>query len=109
MCINARIIAEALTTQKDKINHKTVSSYIDHLCNAFAFYKIRRCDIHGKKYLASNDKYYLSDYITLKRNEKIYIQVSDDIGEEKTFAREIYPLLSIEHCSESAGHFLLAP
>ena len=137
---SARKIAETLTGQKDKINHKTVGSYLEYLCNAFAFYKIRRYDIHGKKYLSSSDKYYLCDhtfryarlgtknpdhgrmienivaielkrrgyevyagvlyqkeidFVAIRRNEKIYIQVSADISGEATFEREVSPLLQI--------------
>jgi predicted AAA+ superfamily ATPase len=38
-----------------------VGKYIDALCKAFAFYRIRRYDIRGKRYLRSEDKYYLAD------------------------------------------------
>ena len=41
--------------------HKTVGKYMDALCKAFAFYRIRRYDIKGKRYLRSEDKYYLVD------------------------------------------------
>jgi predicted AAA+ superfamily ATPase len=57
-----RQIADTMSKNNDRINHKTVGNYLEYLCDAFAFYKVRRYDIRGKKYLASSDKYYLSDH-----------------------------------------------
>lgn len=138
---SARNIADTFTSNNDKINHKTINSYIQYLCSAFAFYKLRRYDIRGKKYLSSNDKYYLCDhtfryarlgtknldygpvlenivaielmrrgyevyagvlykkeidFVAIKRNEKIYIQVSNSLSDKTTLDREVNPLLSIK-------------
>lgn len=60
--VSVRKIADTLTSKQEKTNDKTIGSYLNYLCNAFAFYKVRRYDIRGKKYLASQDKYYLADH-----------------------------------------------
>ena len=59
---STRSVAAAFTSEQVKTNDRTISAYIKYLCNAFAFYKVRRYDIQGKRYLSSNDKYYLGDH-----------------------------------------------
>lgn len=58
---SVRTITDTLSSCKRKVDHKTVGKYIDALCKAFTFYRIRRYDIRGKRYLRSEDKYYLAD------------------------------------------------
>lgn len=136
-----RNIANKLNENNLNTNDKTIASYMKYLCDAFAFYKIRRYDIQGKKYLSTIDKYYLVDhtfkyarlgtkninygrvyenivaiellrrgyevyvgtlynkeidFVAMKRNEKIYIQVSDNIDNDDTLKREVESLLQIK-------------
>ncbi len=56
-----RSIADTLESNNTKADHKTIGKYVDALCKAFAFYRIRRYDIRGKRYLKSEDKFYLVD------------------------------------------------
>lgn len=76
-------ITKILNTNKISITDKTISNYIEYLCNAFAFYKIKRFDIKGKKYLNTQDKYYLSDhsfrYAILGTNNMDYGRVYENI------------------------------
>lgn len=56
-----RSIADTLESSRMKADHKTIGKYVDALCKAFAFYRFRRYDVRGKRYLRSEDKYYLVD------------------------------------------------
>lgn len=138
---SANNITKTLNMNNVSITDKTINNYIDYLCNAFAFYKIKRFDIKGKKYLSTQNKYFLTDssfryailgtsnmdygrvyeniiaiellrrgyevyvgtlykkeidFVAKKQSKTIYIQVCDNINDEKTFAREVESLLKIQ-------------
>ncbi len=60
--VSIRSITDSLAAGKNTADHKTIGQYVSYLCKAYAFYRVRRYDIKGKKYLNSEDKYYLSDH-----------------------------------------------
>ena len=57
----ANNVSSILKNNHVETTHVTVGNYLKYLCNAFMFYKVKRYDIRGKKYLETNEKYYLAD------------------------------------------------
>lgn len=58
---SASKISNVFKQNKVETNHITIGNYMKYLCSALMFYKVKRYDIRGKKYLETSDKYYLSD------------------------------------------------
>ena len=62
-----------------KIDHKTISSYLNYLEEAFIIEKTERYDVKGKKYISTPKKYYFSDlglrnsFINFRQHEETHI------------------------------------
>lgn len=58
---SANNIARYLKSQQIGTSVKVVISYLDYLCNAFIIHRVNRYNIHGKRLLEVNDKFYFED------------------------------------------------
>lgn len=60
--VSSRKITDTLRSNGHAtVDHKTVGSYIENLCDSFLFYRADRYDIKGKAYLKTLYKYYAVD------------------------------------------------
>ena len=60
--VSANKIARTLASAGNReVTSKTVSLYLNYLCDSFLFYRARRFDIKGKEYLKTLQKYYMAD------------------------------------------------
>ena len=121
---SASKISNVFKQNKVETNHITIGNYMKYLCSAFMFYKVKRYDLgfryamlgtrnmdYGRAYenivalelLRRGYEIYVGklyqkeiDFVAMKQNEKLYIQVSDNISDSETLERELSPLRAIK-------------
>lgn len=59
--ISANSIAKYMKSQGESITSTVIINYIFFLCEAYILHKVNRFDIHGKRILETNDKFYFED------------------------------------------------
>lgn len=59
--ISANSIAKYMKSQGESITSTVIINYISFLCEAYILHKVNRFDIHGKRILETNDKFYFED------------------------------------------------
>lgn len=75
---SARSIANYLKSQNTDATTNIILSYLDYLCNAYIIDRVERYNIHGKKILEFDDKFYFEDLgirnIIISGNRKFDIE-----------------------------------
>lgn len=59
--ISAHSISRFMKSQNVTVSPTLVTNYLDYLCNAYIVKRVQRFDIHGRKLLETNEKYYFND------------------------------------------------
>ena len=114
------VISGTMTSQRMKIDPKTVDHYIRGLTDSLLFYEARRYNIKGKKLLSSATKYHICDvamrslqvrnqesdigqlgadgevdFVAFQNGMPAYYQVAQTTLDEQVLKRELAPLRQI--------------
>ena len=109
---SAKSISNYLKSVNHAIDNETVYSYLEKLEKAYLLHRCSRYDLRGKEILKTQDKFYLADtalrysvlgytpdsevdFVAQKQNDRLYVQVTQEIKSEKTEKREYERLLEI--------------
>ena len=72
---------------------ETVYSYLEKPEKAYILHRCSRYDLHGKEIMKTPDDEV--DFVVQKQNDRLYVQVTQEIKSEKTEKREYERLLEI--------------
>lgn len=91
---SARSIANFLKSQNTDATTNIILSYLEYLCNAYIIDRVERYNIHGKKILEFDDKFYFEDLgirnIIIGSNRKFDIEKMMEDAVYKHLARLDY-------------------
>ena len=121
---SAKSIADYLKSERRAIDNETVYSYLEKPENAYLLHRCSRYDLRGREILKTQEKFYLADtalryivylelcrrrytvqigktpdgeidFVAVRQNEKLYVQVTQQINSINTEKREYERLLEI--------------
>lgn len=90
---SAKLISDYLKSEHRSIDNETVYSYLEKLEKAYLLHRCSRYDLRGKEILKTPDGEV--DFVAQKQNDRLYVQVTQEIKSEKTEKREYERLLEI--------------